>query len=225
MADIAYTKATLPIQLGSGELRVAAVPWYWQVRLIRRRWQRGLSTTMRGVLPTLGVVPATLGLVYGVGMTAIVVQKYVPAFVYFGLVAITMLSPFVVHEGDTQLRALNTLLSVYYCCRLSQLHGSWDSYFGAQKLTVRVAHVYCTFHDSRIRRPLASKEFDSGSFLDLLKNTLLVCGSQALLLAYGDPSTIFGVAFSCVVSGCIGYLSLSVMCALLRFLAILTGRK
>ena len=180
---------------------------------------------MQGVLPTLGVVPATLGLVYGVGATAIVVQKYGPAFIYFGLVAVTMVSPFVVHEEDTQLRALNTLLSVYYCCRLSQLHGSWDSYFGAQKLVVRFAHVYCTFHDSRIRKPLQSSAFDIGSFFDLVKNTLLVFGSQGLLLAYGDPSTIFGVAFSCVVSGCIGYLSLSVMCALLRFLAILTGRK
>ena len=103
---------------------------------------------MQGVLPTLGVVPATLGLVYGVGATAIVVQKYVPAFIYFGLVAVTMVSPFVVHEEDTQLRALNTLLSVY-CCKLAsrQMGLLFWSTEARGSFRPRVP----TFHDSRMQ--------------------------------------------------------------------------
>lgn len=174
---------------------------------------------------TIEPAAASIGIVYSVGIFAILIQKYVHKYVYFSLMFLTLFTPFIVNEEETQIRALNTLLSVYYFSRLSQLHGSWDSYFGKQPLIVRFGHVYLTFHDSRIRKILPAKKFDITSFKQLVTTSFLTAFSVIILRKYGSPTTIFGVAFSCIVSGCIGYLSLSIMCALLRFLARLTGRK
>ena len=138
---------------------------------------------------------------------------------------LTLFTPFIVNEDETQIRALNTLLSVYYFSRLSQLHGSWKPYFKTQPLIVRFGHVYLTFHDSRIRKILPTKTFDVTSFKQLITTSILTAFSVIILRKYSTPTSSFGMAFACIVSGCIGYLSLSIMCALLRFLAFLTGRK
>ena len=88
-------------------------------------------------LPTIEPAAASIGIVYGVGIFAILVQQYVHKYIFFFFMFLTLFTPFIVNEDEIQIRALNTLLSVYYFSRLSQLHGSWDSYFKTQPLILK----------------------------------------------------------------------------------------
>ena len=174
--------------------------------------------TFAGIEPELGI-----GLIYALGSAAIVVQHRVTDMLYFALVAGVLCLPFCLVESAVAGRALATLLSLYYTVRLVQLHGSW-SYFCQQSIMVRYAHVFCTFHDIRVRKVLPRAYFDMTSFVDLVRNSLFTVVAVHLLRRYGNASqSLEGAAISCCFGGCVGLLSLNIMCALLRFLALLTG--
>ena len=71
---------------------------------------------------------------------------------------------------------------------------------------------------------MKEKRFDFGSFFDMVLNTAAAIIATKLMQYYAeDLFALENVARSCVLGACFGFLSLNIMCGLLRFLALLTG--